>query len=182
MHANCLVGGCPESVTGDAPIALCLEHLALAADWHARDVGVTDLLPSPCLVCGSRVGVRWPSGTVCAVFEWRYGDVPDEDLPPPRVDVVYYVRYADRVKIGTSANPRRRLAAIRHDALLALERGDRIQEARRHAQFAADRYARTEWFRFSDALAAHIEVLSAGCDDPWRRWDRWRSQALAAYA
>ena len=57
--------------------------------------GVEDVLPGPCLLCGSRVGVRYPSGAVCAVCEWRWGDVPDGDLAPPRVDVVYYLRMRD---------------------------------------------------------------------------------------
>jgi len=143
-----------------------------------RDDGTTDLLPSPCLVCASRVGVRYPTGWVCAVCGWRYGDVPDGELPPPRVDVVYYLRFDDRVKIGTTANPRQRFAAIRHDELLALEPGDRLIERRRHEQFAADRLAR-EWFALSPALAEHIRVLSAGVDDPWALHARWVAERLA---
>ena len=73
----------------------------------------------------------------------------------------------DRVKIGTSSNPRQRLAALWHDELLAFERGGRALEQRRHVQFADDRYPRTEWFRRSEALMAHIDALAAGVDDPW---------------
>ena len=58
--------------------------------------------------CGSRLGIRYPSGWLCAVCEWRHGDLIDHELPPPRVDVVYYLRYDERVKIGTSSNPRQR--------------------------------------------------------------------------
>jgi hypothetical protein len=47
-------------------------------------------------------------------------------------------------------------------------------------QFADDRYPRTEWFRRSDALMAHIEVLAAGVEDPWALHTRWLSEALAA--
>lgn len=179
MRTECMVPGCGDTAA-DAPLAMCAEHLAVAAAWHESEYGVTDLLPSPCLVCASRLGVRWPSGWLCAVCEWRYGDVPDDDLAPPRVDVVYYLRYADRVKIGTTANPRQRLAAIRHEELLAFERGDRALEQRRHAQFATDRWPRTEWFRLSDELRTHIDAVRAGVDDPWMRWARWRSEALAA--
>ena len=165
---------------GDAPFPLCERHLAAAADWGAAHDGSTDVLPSPCGLCGSRLGVRYPSGWLCAVCEWRHCEIPDADLPPPRVDVVYYLRYADRVKIGTSANPRQRFGAIWHDELLAFERGGRTLEQRRHVQFAADRYAGTEWFRRSEALTAHIEVLAAGVDDPWQLHARWLSEALAA--
>jgi len=167
-------------VPGDAPVALCEAHLTMAAEWSGADHGVTDVLPSPCLLCGSRLGVRWPSGWVCAVCEWRHGEVPDHELPPPRVDVVYYLRYADRVKIGTTANPRQRLAVIWHDDLLAFERGDRALERRRHEQFAAERYGGTEWFRASDRLLAHADTMRRGDVEPWDRYARWVSEAIAA--
>ncbi len=164
----------------DAPVSLCERHLAVASDWATARDGVADLLPAPCGLCGSRVGVRYPSGWLCAVCEWRHGELPDAELPPPRVDVVYYLRYADRIKIGTSSNPRQRLGAIWHDELLAFERGGRALEQRRHAQFAADRYGGTEWFRRSDALTRHVAVLAAGVEDPWQLHARWLSEALAA--
>jgi hypothetical protein len=142
--------GCRRQVAVDAPLALCDFHFAVAADWSQRADGLPDVLPSPCRVCGSRLGVRYPSGWLCAVCEWRVGEGIDEELPPPRVDVVYYLRFEDRVKIGTSANPRQRLAAIWHDELLAFERGGRPLEQRRHQQFAADRFTPgSEWFRLS---------------------------------
>lgn len=163
----------------DAPLALCEQHLVLAADWAGRENGVTDLLPVPCVLCGSRVGVRYPSGWVCAVCEWRAGDLIDHELPPPRIDVVYYLRAGDRVKIGTTSQPHRRFAAIWHDEVLAFERGDRRRERERHAQFAQERFERTEWFRTSDRLRAHVETLGGGTLDPWDLLLRWHSEALA---
>jgi hypothetical protein len=160
-------------------VALCERHLAAASDWASREHGVTDVLPTPCRVCGSRLGVRWPSGWLCAVCEWRHGEIVDTELPPPRVDVVYYLRFDDRVKIGTTANPRQRLGAIWHDELLAFERGDRTLERRRHEQFAADRFARTEWFRLTPRVRDHIDTVGAGVDDPWSLYARWTSEALA---
>lgn len=171
---------CGGVVDPDAPLALCERHLAVAADWSRRAEGVTDVLPSPCGVCGSRLGVQWATGWLCAVCEWRHGEVPDGDLPRPRVDVVYYLRYADRVKIGTTADPRQRFTAILHDEVLAFERGDRRRERARHEQFAAERFARTEWFALSAPLQRHIDVLREASDDPWDLLSRWRSEALAA--
>jgi hypothetical protein len=170
---------CAGEVDPAAPLALCDRHLAIAADWALREAGMTDLLPSPCRACGSRVGIRYPSGWICAVCEWRVGETPDDGLPPPRIDVVYYLRQGDRVKIGTTANPRQRFGAIWHEQLLALERGDRSLEQRRHAQFAADRFPGSEWFRMSRRLRAHIASVSAGVDDPWALHARWTSEALA---
>lgn len=163
----------------DAPVPLCEWHLAAASEWDQRYNGVTDTLPSPCVLCGSRLGIRYPSGWLCAVCEWRHGDVVDGELPPPRVDVVYYLRFDDRIKIGTTANPRQRLGALWHDELLAFERGDRTVERCRHEEFAADRFGGTEWFRRSGALRQHIAGLAAGVDDPWSLHARWVSEAVA---
>lgn len=176
--ALCLVAGCRAGVPADAPLPLCEHHLALAGEWHQRHDGVSDVLPAPCRLCGSRVGIRYPSAWVCGVCEWPHGDLVDHELPPPRVDVVYYLRVADRVKIGTSANPRRRLSALWHDELLAFERGDRRVEAHRHAQFADERFERTEWFRLTEPLRAHIDAIRGGAD-PWDRWARWVSEGYA---
>jgi hypothetical protein len=158
---------------------LCSGHLLEAYDHVARDVGVTDLLPSPCLACGSRLGVRYPSGWLCAACEWRVGDLPDGDIRAMRVDVVYYVRFRDRIKIGTSSNPRSRLAQLRWDELLAFERGDRLMEHRRHVQFAEFRYPGSEWFDSNPELLAHIDALRAGVTDPWALYSRWASERAA---
>jgi len=171
---------CGAPVAVDAPFAACTAHLLEAHDWVAGEVGVTDVLPSPCLACGSRLGVRYPSGWLCALCEWRVGDAADPELAAVvRVDVVYYLHFRDRIKIGTSGNPRQRFASLRFDELLAFERGDRAVEQRRHAQFASHRLATTEWFLEHDALHEHIDILRAGADDPWSQYALWRSQRLA---
>jgi hypothetical protein len=181
-------GGCVIRIADDAcghpaergpGLGLCPSHLAEAYDWVARGAGITDILPSPCLACGSRLGVRYPSGWLCAICEWRVGQLPDGAGQPPRVDVVYYLRFRDRIKIGTSGNPRSRLGQLRFDTLLAFERGDRTREQRRHAQFAAFRFEGSEWFHAHPALDAHVAVLAAGVDDPWDLYRRWVSERLA---
>ena len=172
----CLVPGCDEPAERPEIIALCALHLAVAAE--ASPAGATDLLPAPCTLCGARIGVRLPSVWVCAVCEWPHGEHPDGELPPPRIDVVYYLRYRDRVKIGTTANPRQRFAALRHEEVLAFERGDRRLEQRRHREFAAERAGTREWFELSARLLAHIDALAGGVD-PWDRWRRWVAEATA---
>ena len=97
----------------------------------------------------------------------------------PVVEVVYYIRYRDQVKIGTSMNPRLRLATLPHDEVLAFERGGRALEQRRHAQFADHRFPGTEWFAVHDELIAHIARLQEGVEDPWALYGRWVSRALA---
>jgi hypothetical protein len=179
MGLVCDIRGCGGAVDPAAPLALCTDHLLEAHGWVVGDVGVADLLPSPCLACGARVGLRYPSGWICARCEWRVGEIPDPDSPAAHVDVVYYIRQRERIKIGTSGNPRSRLAALHYDELLAFERGDRRVEQRRHAEFASHRIPRTEWFAVHDALLAHIAELAAGVDDPWERHAVWVSRELA---
>ncbi len=177
----CDIAGCSAAADPAAPLALCPAHLIEAHDWVVGDVGVADLLPSPCLACGGRVGLRYPSGWICATCEWRVGEVPEGE-GGAAVDVVYYIRQRDRIKIGTSSNPRGRFQALYFDEVLAFERGDRRVEQKRHAQFAAHRFPRTEWFAVHDELLAHIADLSAGVDDPWERYALWVSRELARRA
>ncbi|MBF4562725.1 GIY-YIG nuclease family protein [Microbacterium sp. VKM Ac-2870] len=112
----------------------------------------------------------------CPVCRWRLGDSPDPDLPPPRVEVVYYLRWEQRIKIGTTRQPRQRLAAIWHQELLAFEPGGRTLERARHEQFAHLR-AGGEWFRADPELRAHAAAI-AGDVPPWHRYARWVADAL----
>lgn len=145
-------------------------------------VGVSshrELLEWPCVFCGHRWGVQDSVGWNCDVCEWRVGDVPDPDIRPTTVHVVYYVRFGDRIKIGTSGRPRQRLSAIPHDELLAFEPGDRMLEQKRHLQFAVARLGTSEWFAATPRLLAHARELR-GATDPWRSYARWRSHAARA--
>lgn len=174
----CAVPRCLEPSQQPELIPLCPMHLAVAAEVHGSGHGVADLLPAPCRSCGSRLGVRYPSGWACAVCEWPHGEHPDGELAPPRIDIVYYLRFGDRVKIGTTANPRQRFAAIPHEQVLAFERGDRRLEQRRHQEFAAERAGTSEWFELTARLRSHTDTLAAG-GDPWDRWRRWVAEATA---
>jgi hypothetical protein len=140
---------------------------------------VSGELPSACLACGGAQGIRDTAGWVCANCGWRVGDVPDPDLPPVRVEVVYYLRFRDRIKIGTSGRPRARLAQLRYEELLAFERGGRDVEQRRHAQFAEFRFPGSEWFVSNRALTRHIRAVARGTTDPWAAYARWMAEELA---
>ncbi len=187
MTTSCAATGpdrapCPAPAEAGAPIALCTRHLLLAHDWVERTTGARDLLTAPCLACGGRVGLRFASGTICERCGWRAGDAPDRELAAPVVEVVYYLRYDDRVKIGTTGRLRARVAALPHDELLALEPGGRLVERSRHERFAASRITGTEWFERTPALDAHVAALALGVDDVWAQYDGWlgaRASALA---
>lgn len=133
-------------------------------------------LPAPCALCGGSRGVRTDGVWHCADCGWGHGDVPDPDLPLPRIDVVYYLRFDRRVKIGTSRRPRQRLSAIRHEELLAFERGGRALEQQRHLEFASIREG-GEWFTLTVELEAHIAGLRL-VGEPWKLYARWLSESL----
>jgi hypothetical protein len=141
-----------------------------------KDVGE---LPAPCRACGALLGRREASGWACASCGWLVGNVPDSDLPRERVDVVYYLRFRDRIKIGTSGSPRSRLAQLRFDELLAFERGGRALEQQRHVQFGDYRFPGSEWFRAHEALNEHIRTLAVSTGEPWNAYGRWMSEQLA---
>jgi hypothetical protein len=73
--------------------------------------------------------------------------------------VVYYLRFQDRIKIGTSRTIVNRLDSIPHDALLGLESGSYELERQRHRQFKHC-HVSGEWFHADDQhLLAHIRSL-----------------------
>lgn len=80
--------------------------------------------------------------------------------------IVYFIRFGDRVKVGTTTRICLRLSALPYDEMLAYEPGDRTQEQRRHAQFAD--YVvpgQREWFYAVPAvLNAARELRNAGHD------------------
>ena len=75
-----------------------------------------------------------------------------------RQPVVYYLRFGDRIKIGTTVCLRGRLDAVPHDKLLATEPGGDEVERARHRQFAEYRIT-GEWFRIAAPLLAHIGAV-----------------------
>lgn len=89
---------------------------------------------------------------------------PDRLEQPPaegrrRTDaVVYYLRFGDRVKIGTTTRLAKRLREIPHDEILAVEQGGVDVECRRHVQFA-DLRVTGEWFDYGPALREHVLSL-----------------------
>lgn len=69
--------------------------------------------------------------------------------------VVYYLRFGDRIKIGTSTNLARRLQSVPCDEVMAVEPGGLALEGARHDKFAELRIT-GEWFRPGDALLDHV--------------------------
>jgi hypothetical protein len=104
----------------------------------------------------------------CASCGW--GEELDRAAPKPEKSyaemrpgyhpVVYYVRFGERVKIGTTTDLEKRLSALPYDELLATEPGHYDVERERHQQFRRSRiYANREWFHLTDEVQAHIASL-----------------------
>lgn len=80
-----------------------------------------------------------------------------------RRDVVYFVRFSDRIKIGTTGNASQRLENLPIDEVLGVFRGDRRTEQMLHRRFAAHRVIRpdgigqTEWFQDHPDIRAFIQ-------------------------
>lgn len=77
---------------------------------------------------------------------------------PASGEVVYYLRFGDRIKIGYSSNLATRLTVIPHDEVLATEPGTRETEQQRHRQFS-DLRLTGEWFSMGAELIGHIETI-----------------------
>lgn len=80
-------------------------------------------------------------------------------------EVVYYMRIGNRVKIGTTANLKQRLADINPEELMAVEPGSVRLERMRHREFG---HLRThgEWFRYRGMLVEHIAMMQRAGQKP----------------
>lgn len=85
--------------------------------------------------------------------------VPTYSLSEVSGPIVYYLSFAERVKIGTTGNPRKRFRNLPYDTLLATEPGGRAKEQERHRQFAEFRI-HGEWFTPAPALLGYIATLA----------------------
>lgn len=187
MEPTCVHPACAEPVIPDVTLPLCLGHAT--AIWHRMhdvidaqlDKPAGDRLATPRQLRTLRPEIKratfnqWtlrgklaparhtPNGTPLYWLRdvdeaWR----GDSAAPQPHDPVVYYLRTpSGRVKIGYTANLKRRLVQLRARAadVLAYEPGGRDVEARRHAEFADARVGRTEDFDVSDDLARHLATL-----------------------
>ena len=84
----------------------------------------------------------------------RAGDAPNKSEP-----VVYYITFAELIKIGTSSHLWGRMSSLPCDALLATEPGSFALERQRHKEFA-EYLSSGEWFRPGARLLGHIAMIA----------------------
>lgn len=127
---------CDRKVPGDAPISVCHRHLASAYLYMENLIAAANT-------------------------ERDHGVSPaelkrDNQLNPPS-SLVYYLRFGDRVKIGTTSQRLQdRVTNLPHDKILGWEPGGRDVERQRHDQFRLCRI-KGEWFAATDELVRHAE-------------------------
>lgn len=73
------------------------------------------------------------------------------------MSVVYYIRFRDRIKIGTTSGLRVRMSELPWDQLLLTEPGSYAKERERHNQFK-EFNDQGEWFRIDPHLLDFIDV------------------------
>lgn len=156
---------CTRAVPDDFHLSICLRHI--------REVGqyLQDILTA--------MGEQHPNAV--AQIRGILGAAPDMApfAEPLRVSVVYYIQFADRVKIGTSTDARRRLYGLPHDQVLAFELGGVTLERQRHQQFAQHRVT-GEWFTAHPQILDHAAQLRRRQgSDPWSWLAAQRRQAKA---
>lgn len=151
---------CARPVPEDSPVSLCTLHLVLAAKYVTESHA--DLL--------ERALHAFADEPLPAVSRpiIKYG----------RASVVYYMRFGDRIKIGTTTDLPQRLGAVPHDELLAVEPGGNGTERSRHAQFRSA-HAHREWFHVTPELLGHCSALRQKHGQPL---DVWRSLAGLRHA
>lgn len=79
----------------------------------------------------------------------------------PNTSWVYFIRWGDRIKIGTSVDPkaRARSLSLTEDAILLVIPGNRTTERELHRTFCHVRIDATEWFHATPDLLLSIEDL-----------------------
>lgn len=175
---------CPNHAHEDAPLNLCAYHLIQAAAW-VRQNDETTRPRELCPLCGQREARRDGDGLFCTQCDFQsldftestYISAAEEEESRPRQyglrrrSVVYYIQFADRIKIGTtSKHPRERFRHLPHDKVLGFEVGGLATEQERHIQFRADRVRGTEWFAITQPLLDHIAALPFAGTDPWEMY------------
>ena len=96
------------------------------------------------------------------------------EAPKPvklKASVVYYIRWSDRIKIGTTTSLPQRMKALYFDEIMAIEPGGTGLEAQRHQQFAEYRLdTYREWFNAAPGLVFFANTLRDKYGSPMKAW------------
>lgn len=145
----CVAPKCMGSVLELAPVPLCPKHVRQTYEFGA-----------------ALVSTQWATAVAeqhAEVRDRRAIANPLPDRSVHKADIpgyVYFIRFSDRIKIGWSAAPHRRIAELPFDEVLAIIPGTMQDERGYHFQFEHLR-CKGEWFRAEHDLLAFVSQLSA---------------------
>jgi hypothetical protein len=163
LEDSCALLGCNNPFHDHAPAA-GLPELAKLLD--AADPAFERI--TALLVDMQRAGISPTRETVAVAIKLgRLYHSSAEPVPAPvevyetlRHDVVYYMRFGNLIKIGTSGVLQTRVRVLKPDELLATEPGSYRLERKRHRQFSRYR-AEGEFFYPAPELLEHIRKVKA---------------------
>ena len=153
---------------------ICSEHWAKIIDDQKRSDTHRHLLAEvSCPIC-KRLILAGPGVPVacsnpgCWEDAWWEQPSSAPEIPTRRgTSWCYYIRFGDRIKIGTSASLKGRLSTLPYDEILALEPGTVELERRRHQEFTNHLVpGQREWFHDHVELREHIAQLREVHGDP----------------
>lgn len=159
---------CDRPVPPGVPFNVCAKHLAEIAQFARATAKPKVRLDRACPGCNVRALIATVGETVatCAncQHEMQGQFPPPQPRPfkqPERTAVVYYIRFGDRIKIGTTMDIGTRLQALPHEELLLTEPGSYELEGKRHRQFNRHLIAGREWFEAAPELLDFIATRRA---------------------
>ena len=165
---------CWETPHPDSKLGLCARHWRIAAEGMESGSPLTDIR---CRYCGqigmvsvARDHIAYCRNRECGqvIFDVDFTgrelitipEPPPVKTPTAQPSVVYYILWADRIKIGTSFTLTTRLKSLYFDQLLAIEPGNHTLESRRHREFASLKLPNyREWFQAAAPLIFHTNTL-----------------------
>lgn len=158
---------CTNHADPDSFFDICTDHWEQIVNDHKRLTAEPHRLANiDCPICkrSNLVGPGVPLACTnprCWEEAWWNQPSADEGIPTAKgTSWVYYLRFGNRIKIGTSTNLKGRLATLPYDEILALEPGDVTLERRRHHQFFPMLVAgQREWFHESRELLSLVRLL-----------------------
>jgi hypothetical protein len=135
---ECCEPDCEDQADPDYPVPLCSRHVFLVVKRYLKQLA-TIQQDNPVLYEAIRAGRTEPE--------------PKRRRKPRHV--VYFLRFGDRVKIGTSGNLIERLREVPHDEVIGTIPGNATVEREWHARWA-DLRIKGEWFHATPELLATI--------------------------
>ena len=182
-HPDCYAP--PYQQIASLPVPLCETHIfqvykatsrflnskkAREQEYQLHPLGAPEVL-GPCISCGHSgfLTEHADNEVVCRNASCGY-KAPTKDFHRLRrrflftragkQNVVYYVRFRDRVKIGTTGNLFQRLRHLPVEEIVGYEPGDIHLEKARHEEFNMWRIHH-EWFEIVPSLKAHINNVTS---------------------